>query len=111
MKRRMNEAAMTRQPRILSHLPGRLSALALAALLAGCAVGPRYEVPAAASPAGWKEQQAAEGWLPAAPADALDRGDWWKLFGDATLDDLAARVQVSNQNIAAAVANYAQAKA
>ena len=28
-----------------------------------------------------------------------------------TLDDLAARVQVSNQNIAAAVANYAQAQA
>jgi len=112
MKRRMNEAAMTRQQRrIFSHLPGRLSALAFAAVLTGCAVGPRYEVPTAASPAGWKEQQAAEGWLPAAPADALDRGDWWKLFGDATLDDLAARVQVSNQNIAAAVANYAQAQA
>jgi len=110
MKRRMNQAAMTRQ-RIFSHLPGRLSALALAALLAGCAVGPTYQVPTAATPAGWKEQQTAEGWLPAAPADALDRGEWWKLFGDATLDELAARVQVSNQNIAAAVANYAQAKA
>ncbi|RRH92254.1 efflux transporter outer membrane subunit [Variovorax beijingensis] len=107
----MNEAAMTHRQRILSHLPGRPSALVLAALLAGCAVGPAYQVPSAALPAGWKEQKTAEGWLPAAPADALDRGEWWKLFGDATLDELAARVQVSNQNIAAAVANYAQAQA
>jgi NodT family efflux transporter outer membrane factor (OMF) lipoprotein len=95
-----------RRPRILS-----LSALALAAVLAGCAVGPAYEVPAAAMPAGWKEQPAADGWLPAAPADALDRGEWWKLFADPTLDELAARVNVSNQNIAAAVANFAQARA
>ncbi len=102
---------MTHRQRILSQLPGRLSALALTAVLAGCAVGPAYEVPGAAMPAGWKEQKTAEGWLPAAPADALDRGEWWKLFGDATLDELAARVQVSNQNIAAAVANYAQAQA
>jgi outer membrane protein TolC len=88
-----------------------LSALALAALLAGCAVGPRYEQPTVAASLDWKEQKTAEGWLPAAPADALDRGEWWKLFGDATLDDLAGRVQVSNQNIAAAVANYTQAQA
>uniref|UniRef100_UPI0031376E93 TolC family protein n=1 Tax=Variovorax sp. YR752 TaxID=1884383 RepID=UPI0031376E93 len=88
-----------------------LSTLALAAVLAGCAVGPTYQLPASAAPAGWKEQPAADGWLPAAPADALDRGEWWKLFGDATLDELAGRVQVSNQNIAAAVANYTQAQA
>jgi NodT family efflux transporter outer membrane factor (OMF) lipoprotein len=88
-----------------------LSALALAAVLAGCSVGPRYEQPTTASSVNWKEQKTAEGWLPAAPADALDRGEWWKLFGDATLDELAGRVQVSNQNIAAAVANYSQAQA
>ena len=88
-----------------------LSTLALAAVLAGCAVGPAYKVPESAASAGWKEQPAADGWLPAAPADALDRGEWWKLFGDATLDELAGRVQVSNQNIVAAVASYTQAQA
>ncbi|MDM0022718.1 efflux transporter outer membrane subunit [Variovorax saccharolyticus] len=86
-------------------------ALALAALLAGCAVGPTYERPPVAAPAAWKSAPAEAGWQPAAPADAFDRGEWWKLFGDATLDELAARVQISNQNIAAAVANYAQAQA
>lgn len=86
-------------------------ALALAALLAGCAVGPSYQQPSTALPAAWKEAPPADGWLPAAPADALDRGEWWKLFNDPALDELAARVQVSNQNIAAAVASYAQAQA
>ncbi|MEJ8810153.1 efflux transporter outer membrane subunit [Variovorax ureilyticus] len=86
-------------------------ALSLAAALAGCAVGPEYVQPESASPPAWKSAPAAEGWLPAAPADALERGEWWKLFCDATLDELASRVQVSNQNIAAAVANYAQAQA
>lgn len=86
-------------------------AVAMAAALAGCAVGPAYVQPTTAAPAAWKSAPAAEGWLPAAPADALDRGEWWKLFQDPVLDDLAARVQVSNQNIATSVANYAQAQA
>ena len=83
----------------------------LAALLAGCSVTPRYQVPDTALPAGYKEvPAAAEGWLPAAPADALDRGPWWTLFGDETLNTLAGQVEVSNQNIAAAVAGYAQSQ-
>ena len=98
-------------PNRIPFLRSTTMALALAALLAGCAVGPTYERPAIASPSAWKEAPAAEGWLPAAPADALDRGEWWQLFNDAGLNELAARVQVSNQNIAVAVANYAQATA
>lgn len=91
--------------------------LALAAsLLAGCAVGPAYQVPtSAASPTtslnhalNYKESQ---GWAPAAPGDTLERGPWWKLFNDPTLNELAERIEVSNQNVAAAVASYAQARA
>jgi NodT family efflux transporter outer membrane factor (OMF) lipoprotein len=85
--------------------------LALALLLAGCAVGPRYERPEAALSTAFKEAPAADGWVPAQPGDALERGDWWTRFGDAELNALAARVQISNQNIAAATANYAQAQA
>lgn len=87
------------------------AAVAFALALSACAIGPAYEQPSTATPSAWKEAPAAEGWLPAAPADALDRGEWWKLFGDPALDELAARVQISNQNIAAAVASYAQAQA
>ena len=85
--------------------------LAVALLLAGCALGPAYQRPVVEAPAAWKEAPAVAGWLPAAPADGLARGDWWTLFGDTTLDQLAAQVQVSNQNIAAAVASVAQARA
>jgi NodT family efflux transporter outer membrane factor (OMF) lipoprotein len=78
------------------------------ALLAGCAVGPNYRRPATIDASGYKE---AEGWVPAAPADALERGPWWLLFNDPLLDQLQSRVEVSNQNVAIAVAAYAQARA
>lgn len=86
----------------------RLLTIAVLACLAGCAVGPDYKRPDTASPAAYKE---AQGWVVAAPADALDRGAWWKLFKDPQLDQLAAAVEVSNQNVAAAAAAYAQARA
>jgi NodT family efflux transporter outer membrane factor (OMF) lipoprotein len=82
-------------------------ALTVAFLVAGCAVGPAYQRPTAPEPAAYKEMQ---GWVPAAPSDALERGPWWTLFGDPQLNDLAASVEVSNQNVAAAVAAYAQAR-
>ncbi len=82
--------------------------VALALLLGGCAVGPVYERPATVDVSAFKE---AAGWVSAAPADALERGPWWSLFGDPVLDSLAARVEVSNQNVAVAVAAYAQARA
>jgi NodT family efflux transporter outer membrane factor (OMF) lipoprotein len=82
------------------------------ATLSACAAGPAYERPSAAAPAAFKEAPAADSnWFPAAPADALDRGPWWQLFGDATLSALLEQVEVSNQNVAAATANYAQAQA
>jgi len=96
----------------ISTIPTRLTLIALALGLAGCAVGPAYQRPdalaAAALPASYKEL---EGWVPAAPADTLQRGPWWTLFADAELDRLANEVARANQNIAVAVANYNQARA
>jgi NodT family efflux transporter outer membrane factor (OMF) lipoprotein len=87
----------------------RAFTLVLAAFLAGgCAVGPAYQRPTAPEPAAYKGLQ---GWVPAAPGDALERGPWWTLFQDPLLNELAASVEVSNQNVAAAVAAYAQARA
>ncbi len=82
--------------------------LLVCAALAGCAVGSNYSRPTTPISPTYKE---AAGWSPAAPADALDRGDWWALFGDPALDALEARVKVSNQNVAAAEAAYRQARA
>ncbi|WP_180277000.1 efflux transporter outer membrane subunit [Janthinobacterium sp. BJB446] len=94
---------------IVSTVPARhLLALAAAVLLAGCAVSPTYETPTAAAPQTFKE---AAGWQPAVPADTLERGPWWTLFGDAQLNQLADSIEVSNQNVAAAIASYEQARA
>ncbi|PJI98543.1 NodT family efflux transporter outer membrane factor (OMF) lipoprotein [Acidovorax sp. 69] len=79
------------------------------ALLTACSVTPPYQRPDMAVPTSFKEAGAT--WAPAAPGDVLERGPWWELFGDAELNRLAAQVQLSNQNIAAAVAAYAQAQA
>ena len=86
----------------------RVISVMMTLLITGCAVGPVYERPTAPEAVAYKE---AGDWVMAAPADALERGPWWKLFNDPVLDDLAARIEVSNQNVAAAVAGYAQARA
>ena len=80
--------------------------------LSGCTLAPPYQRPSTPAPAAYKEAPAADStWFPAAPADQLDRGAWWRLFGDPALSELVEQVEVSNQNVAAAVAAYAQAQA
>jgi NodT family efflux transporter outer membrane factor (OMF) lipoprotein len=76
--------------------------------ITGCAVGPDYKRPEADIPMQFKEMQ---GWRAATPSDALPRGSWWAMFGDAELDALMARVEVSNQTIRAAEARFRQARA
>lgn len=90
-------------------LASRSAVLVLALALAGCATGPTYQKPEVETPAAFKEGQGQ--WVRAVPADTLERGPWWELFQDPELNALASRVEVSNQNVAAAVAAYAQARA
>ncbi len=78
------------------------------AALSACAVGPDYRRPTVATPPAFKE---AQGWSPARPADGIDKGEWWSLFNDPVLDGLERKVEVSNQNLAAAEAAYRQASA
>jgi NodT family efflux transporter outer membrane factor (OMF) lipoprotein len=86
-------------------------------LLAGCATGPAYVKPAVDVPVAFKEQSAgaaaapADGWKPASPQDAQDRGAWWEVYNDASLNQLEARVSVSNQTIVKAVAMLKEARA
>ena len=80
----------------------------LVMLLSGCAIGPKYVRPTAQIPAVYKE---AGDWKKAQPQDAIIRGAWWKIFNDPRLDALEDQVNISNQNIAAAQAQYAQSYA
>ncbi|MBR8312221.1 efflux transporter outer membrane subunit [Burkholderia dolosa] len=90
----------------------RLAALGVAAALAGCSTLPPYSPPSIAVPAHYAGAPADQaGWNVAAPADAAPRGAWWTVFGDADLNALEARVDVSNQTVKKAVAGLEQARA
>jgi len=76
--------------------------------LSSCTVGPKYSRPAAPAPPAYKE---AGDWKTAAPRDDLARGKWWERFADPDLNRLEEKVNISNQNIAAAAANVQAARA
>jgi NodT family efflux transporter outer membrane factor (OMF) lipoprotein len=87
-----------------------LAGLGLASMLftAGCAVGPKYHRPAVEVPTGYKE---AGDWKPAQPNDQNLGGSWWQIFQDQHLNALEDQINVSNQNLKAAEAQYTQARA
>lgn len=77
--------------------------------LAACSVGPDYVRPQMdEAPAVFKEGQ---NWKPAQPRELTADGKWWEMFGDAQLDALVAQVDISNQNLALAEANFRSAMA
>jgi NodT family efflux transporter outer membrane factor (OMF) lipoprotein len=77
-------------------------------LLAGCTVGPNYRRPAAEVPATYKE---VGNWKQAQPNEQNLGGNWWGMFQDPQLNALESQVNVSNQNLKAAEAQYTQARA
>jgi len=83
--------------------------MAIAALqLTGCVVGPKYHVPTAPAPPTYKE---AGDWKPAQPNDQNLGGSWWTIFQDPQLNALEDQVNVSNQNLKAAEAQFRQSRA
>ena len=88
-------------------LPRILCALTLL-VVSGCTVGPKYHTPTAEIPAAYKE---VGDWKPAQPNDQNLGGDWWETFQDPQLNALEKQVDVSNQNLKAAEAQYTQARA
>jgi NodT family efflux transporter outer membrane factor (OMF) lipoprotein len=83
-------------------------ALILLMLLTGCAIGPKYVRPATQIPKAYKESA---DWKVAQPKDSIMRGAWWKIFNDPRLDALEDQVNISNQNIAQAAAQYLESYA
>src|ERR1700757_2646215 len=77
-------------------------------LLAGCAVGPKYKTPTVPAPPAYKEMV---NWKSAQPSDQNLGGNWWEIFQDPQLNALEQQINVSNQNLKAAVAQYQEARA
>jgi NodT family efflux transporter outer membrane factor (OMF) lipoprotein len=89
---------------------------AVALLLAGCRVGPRYtkpSVPVAPADKGQlpSEFKEASGWKPAQPSVGTIQAEWWKIFGISELNELEEQINVSNQTLRAAEARFRQARA
>ena len=92
-----------------SHAPFALSQGLVATLtllaLAGCAVGPDYKRPEATLPEAYVATAEA---APAAQAPV--EKEWWKLFQDATLNDLVRQAQEHNHDLLLAVAQVEEAE-
>src|SRR5437660_4841851 len=50
-------------------------------------------------------------WKPAQPSEQKLGGNWWEIFQDSQLNTLEQQINVSNQNLKVAVAQYQQARA
>ena len=83
-----------------------LPAMALIAVLAGCAAGPRYRSPSPDTPPAFAAMDGAQ----AAPPATVDLAVWWKSLDDAELDSLVDRAVKSNPDLDVALTRLQQAR-
>lgn len=76
--------------------------------LSGCVLGPDYQKPETPVPIQYKNDTP---WKNATPRDYLDKGNWWEIYDDETLNRLESQAGVANQTLKAAYARLMQAKA
>jgi NodT family efflux transporter outer membrane factor (OMF) lipoprotein len=74
----------------------------------GCSLAPRMKTPDVPAGEAYKELGP---WTQAQPADRLPRDSWWMLYETPEIDGLQKRLIAGNPTLAAALADYAQAKA
>jgi len=86
--------------------PALLAGVVSFCLVAGCAVGPDYEVPDTEVPDAWAAAVAAE-----MSAAEPDLEVWWTVLEDTLLTDLIRRAEVSNRDLQVAVARVKEARA
>jgi NodT family efflux transporter outer membrane factor (OMF) lipoprotein len=82
--------------------------LTLTLLLGACSLAPPLKTPVVPTADAYKEIGP---WTQAQPADRLPRDSWWTLYDSAELDELQKQLIEGNPTLAAALANYAQARA
>lgn len=88
----------------------------LALGLSSCAIEQKYSKPTAEVPTAYKEQPPADGqaatpWKTAEPGDQTSRGKWWLVYADPLLNSLEDQINVSNQALKVAEAQFREARA
>lgn len=89
---------------------------ALAIVLCSCNPAPKYAKPPVNAPQAFKESapdqfKEGPGWKVAQPEDDKIRGKWWEMYNDPVLNSLEEQVQISNQTVIQAEANFRGARA
>lgn len=84
-------------------------------LFCGCMVGPNYQRPTAPGTPTYKEAPPAsysesKDWSQAQPSEAADRGKWWQVYNDSTLNALEEQVALANENLKVYEAQYQEAR-
>jgi NodT family efflux transporter outer membrane factor (OMF) lipoprotein len=92
------------------------AALVTALATSSCIVGPRYVKPTSPTNNLFKEPlppnfKEVEGWKAGEPRDDMHRGKWWEIFNDPALNALEDQIDVNNQTLAAAEAQFRGARA
>ena len=82
--------------------------LAIVLAISACAPRLKYLAPTADAAPAFRENA---DWKTAQPGDEALRGTWWELFADPDLSALEQQIDVSNQTLKAAAAQFAQARA
>jgi NodT family efflux transporter outer membrane factor (OMF) lipoprotein len=99
-----------------SHLQILACSLIALTLFKSCDKAPKYSKPTTSTPPAYKEItpenfKETDNWKFAHPKDDMIRGKWWEMFNDPQLNALQEQVNISNQSIALADANFRAARA
>ncbi|MBY0406054.1 MAG: TolC family protein, partial [Rickettsiales bacterium] len=92
--------------------------LLFSTLLSACSLAPDFKMPDVKTPENYKEQptkaeEVAErgSWKKAENLEAADKGEWWKIFGDETLNKLEEEAAQASPNLQSAASRVAQSRA
>jgi multidrug efflux system outer membrane protein len=87
-----------------------LIALTFSASAGSLKVGPDYKQPTNNLPSVYKDADLGA-WKEGLPLDNVPKGNWWEIFHDPQLNELESHAIDSNQNLKAALARVAEARA
>ncbi|MFJ7795702.1 efflux transporter outer membrane subunit [Pseudomonas sp. NPDC096950] len=90
-----------------------ISLLSLGILLAGCSLSKPAETTDVDVPAMYREvaKENADRWKVGVPSDAIDRGQWWKVFGDDQLSGFIIEASQANPTLTVALSRVQEARA
>jgi outer membrane protein, multidrug efflux system len=74
-----------------------------------CSLAPTYTTPSTPPTAPVYAESGS--WIPAHPADTIDRGPWWQIYRDPQLDTLERRATTGNLDLQAELSRLEQARA